>query len=175
MSENIFVKISFFLLCIVYKTNKDILTFCDIQIEKRKNQNSKYPIDMYNVDIDIIMISNKVHFGKKNFKQFIGYSDKEITRPLSIVFPRISGYEKSFIDCKYMLFVIKNEDLLNELNIIQIKVSKLTKKEFENDLVYENKYIETKIKTYGKKVNRLSQNSSVSRRCSLYLLFCCFD
>ena len=34
-------------------------------IEKRKFHFSKYPLDMKNVDIDKIMISNKVSFSKK--------------------------------------------------------------------------------------------------------------
>ena len=45
--------------------NQKLLTYGIIEIEKRKFHCSKYPIDKSNVDIDNIMIPNKVFFEKK--------------------------------------------------------------------------------------------------------------
>ena len=47
------------------KDVKEILTFGDI--EKCKFHYSKYPTDITNVDIDKILISNKIYFYKKGF------------------------------------------------------------------------------------------------------------
>ena len=40
-------------------------------MENHEFRCSKYLIDIKNVDIDKIMISNKVYFGEKDFKLFI--------------------------------------------------------------------------------------------------------
>ena len=66
-----------FLLPIVSKVNKDGLTFDDIEIEKRRFHYSKYPLDINDVDINKIMVLNKVSFGKKGFKYLIGYKDDD--------------------------------------------------------------------------------------------------
>ena len=47
--------------------------FGDNVIDKRKFYYSKYTIDINNVHIDKILISNNVSFGKKVDKYFIGY------------------------------------------------------------------------------------------------------
>ena len=57
--------------------NKDSLTFDDIEVEKRRFHYSKYPLDINDVDINKIMVFNKVSFGKKGFKYLIGYKDDD--------------------------------------------------------------------------------------------------
>ena len=47
---------------------KEVLTFSDTEIEPRTFHCSKYPIDRNSVDIDKIMISNRISFGEKCFK-----------------------------------------------------------------------------------------------------------
>ena len=39
-----------------------------------------------------MVVSNKVPFGKQDFKYFIGYRDDKKLRPLCIFFPKISTY-----------------------------------------------------------------------------------
>ena len=57
--------------------NKEILTLSETENEKRKSYFSKYLISINSVDIDKIIISNKVSFGKIGFKYSIGYGDKK--------------------------------------------------------------------------------------------------
>ena len=45
------------------------------EIEKYKLHQHKSPILMESIDINKIVVSNKVYFGKKDFKYFIGYKD----------------------------------------------------------------------------------------------------
>ena len=52
-----------------------IIIFGIIEIQKQKFHQHKRPISMKNVDINKIVVSNKVSFGKKVFKYFIGYKD----------------------------------------------------------------------------------------------------
>ena len=52
-----------------------------------------------NIDINKIVVSNKVSFGKKGFKYFIGYKDAKI-RPLCIFLPKMSAYRRDFDETK---------------------------------------------------------------------------
>ena len=58
---------------------KTITKFGDIEIQKQKFHQHKRPISIKDVDINKIVVSNKVFFGKKGFKYFIGYKDTKKT------------------------------------------------------------------------------------------------
>ena len=62
---------------------KTTIKFRDIEIKKQKYYRYKRPISIKDIDINKIVASNKVSFGKKGFKYFIGYKDAKI-RPLSL-------------------------------------------------------------------------------------------
>ena len=65
------------------KMEKTTIKFGDIEIKKQKYYRYKRPISIKDIDINKIVASNKVSFGKKGFKYFIGYKDAKI-RPLSL-------------------------------------------------------------------------------------------
>ena len=46
--------------------DKEILTFGDIEIEKFKFYRHKTPILLGNVDIEKVLVSNKISLGEKN-------------------------------------------------------------------------------------------------------------
>ena len=82
------------------------------------------------VDTNKTEISSKVSFGKLRFKYFVGRRDNEDVKPLCIMFPKISGYTKSFSETKYMSFLIKDDELLKKQNKIWDKISNSIKKRF---------------------------------------------
>ena len=53
-----------------YIKMEKMIKFGDIQIQKQKFHQHKGPISIKNIDINKIVISNKVLFGKKGFKFF---------------------------------------------------------------------------------------------------------
>ena len=55
------------------KMGKDILMFGNIEIEKKKFYCQKTPVPLKDVDIEKALVSNKISFGEKNYKYFIGY------------------------------------------------------------------------------------------------------
>ena len=57
--------------------NKEILLFGDIGIDKRKFCYHKNPLLIDDVDLDKVLRSDKVYFGKKSFQYFIGFKDEE--------------------------------------------------------------------------------------------------
>ena len=60
------------------KLEKTIIKFGDIEIEKQKFHQHKRPISIKNIDINKIVVSNEVSFGKKGFKYFVSYKDAKI-------------------------------------------------------------------------------------------------
>ena len=53
---------------------KEILTFGDIEIKKKNRfYHHKTPMFLKDVDIEKVLLSNKMSFGEKNYKYFNGY------------------------------------------------------------------------------------------------------
>ena len=52
---------------------------------------------MKDVDIEKVLLSNKISFGENNCKYFIGYlyNDDKV-KPLNIILPKTSTYIKSY-------------------------------------------------------------------------------
>ena len=79
---------------------KTVIKFGDIEIEKQKFHQNKIPTSIKNVDINKIVVSNRVSFGKKKrFKYFIGYKDDK-TRTLCIFLPKMSKRRRDFGETK---------------------------------------------------------------------------
>ena len=47
----------------------------DTEIKKYQFHQNKNPISINDIDINKIVVSNKLPFGKQDFKYFIGYKD----------------------------------------------------------------------------------------------------
>ena len=99
------------------KMGKDILTFGNIEIEKYKFYHHKTPIFLRDVDIEKVLVSNKISFGEKIYKDFIGYLyNGSKVKPLHIMLPKTSSYVKSFDgQTKWMYFLIEDDELLEKL------------------------------------------------------------
>ena len=81
---------------------------------------SKQAIDLNLVNINKIVISDKLKHSLKGFKCFIGYKDDNIVRWLCIIFPQMSGYIKYFENWgKKMSFMIKDDSVLVKYNLEQ--------------------------------------------------------
>ena len=93
------------------------------------------------IDINKIVVSNKVLLGKKGFKYFIGYKDASKMKPLFIFLPKMSAYRKDFDITKYTSFLIKDDELLEKYNEIWEKVKNSLKKNFDSEPVYNEKYL----------------------------------
>ena len=107
----------------------------DIEIDIYKFHQYKSPILIDYIDINKIVVSNKISYGKNDFKYFIGYKDAKRIRPLCILLPKISAYRRNFDKTKCVSFLTKDEKLLEKYNEIWKKVSSITKKEFDGNSV----------------------------------------
>ena len=82
-----------------------------------------------NIDVNKIVVSNKISCGKNDFRYIIGYKDGKKIRPLCIFLPKMSAYRRDFDKTKCMSFLIKDGKLLEKYNEIWKKVSKTFKKQ----------------------------------------------
>ena len=78
----------------------------DTEIEKYKFHLHNSPISVNNIDINKIVVSNKVSFGEKDFKYFFHYKDAKKIKPLCTFLPKMSAYRRDFNETKYMPFLI---------------------------------------------------------------------
>ena len=108
-------------------------------------------------------MSNKVPFGEKSVKYFLGYEVKKV-RPLFIILPRMNEYKRDFDETKFMFFLIKNDELLEKYNEIWDKVSKVIKKGFDSNPEYNDKYLKNKIKSYVRKTNTHFRDNKVPKK-----------
>ena len=122
--------------------------------KKKKNYRHKTPIFFKDVDIEKVLVSNKISFCEKNYKYFIGYFYHDHkAKPLIIMLPKTNAYVKSYDgQTKWMYFLNENDNLLEKYDTIWDKVSADIKKEFDIEPVYNKNYLKTKIKYHGNEV-----------------------
>ena len=113
---------------------------------------NKKPININEVDVERIALSDKKSLSKDSFKYFIGYRHEgnAFPSPLCIKIPQINVCAKYFDkNSKYMNHLVKDEKILKKYLKIWNKIKSLIKKELNSEPVYNDKYIKTKIKIYN--------------------------
>ena len=83
----------------------------------KKNYRNKTPISLKDVDIEKVLVSNKISFGEKNYKYLIGYlyNDNKV-KPLHIMLPKTSTYVISYDgQIKDLYFLIEGNVLLEKI------------------------------------------------------------
>ena len=126
---------------------------------------------MIDIDISKILVSKKESYGTKNsLKYFIGYNDGDVIRSLYVLLPKMIGYVKRFDSNKTMSFKVSDNKLLKKYNEIWKRVDNLLSIGFHREPVYGDvdKYIKTKIKMYGDRVNTNFQGKKVPKESASY-------
>ena len=132
-----------------------MVRFGEKEIAKEKFYAAKKPIKIWDVNVDNIVISKLIET-KTNSKYLIGIKFDKAIRPLVLIMPKMSGYVKKFrfedkIN-KLMSFYIDDKKLLEKYKTIWTKTEDLKNIELDALPVYDNRYMKTKISTYGSKV-----------------------
>ena len=69
--------------------------------------------DVDKLDVEKLLVSNKISFDEKNYNYFIGYLYNGKIKPLNIMLPNPSAYVKSYDgQTKWMYFLIEDDELL---------------------------------------------------------------
>ena len=126
------------------------INFGDKEINKKDFYNNKKQFNIKDIDTNKISISKPVSYGKNNMKKYIiGYKDNTII-PLQLFLPKMTGYLNILEDgTRKMSFFTDNNEFLERYTKIWEKISDLIDKKFDSDPVYNNKYINTKIRSYN--------------------------
>ena len=85
----------------------------DTEIENYTIHPHKTPTFLKDVDIEKVLLSNKIPFGEKIYKYFIGYlrNDHKI-KPLHIMLPKTSAYVISYAgQAKLIYFSIEDRKI----------------------------------------------------------------
>ena len=79
-------------------------------------------------------------------------------------------YRRDFEETKYMSFLMKDDELLKKYNEIWEKVKNIIKKEFDIESIYNEKYLNAKIKYYNGKIKTNFHNNKIAKEGSQVIL-----
>ena len=146
------------------------INFGDKKINKSDFYKNKKIFKIEDIAIFKILVTKKESYGTKNsLKYFIEYNDDDAIRPLFIKLPQMIGYVKYFYSNKTMSFKVDNK-LLKEYTKIWESISNLMNIKFDSESIYgdNDKYIKTKIKLYGDKINTNFQGKKIPKENASY-------
>ena len=131
--------------------SKQTLVFNDIEVNKNNFYASKKAIPLNLINTNNIVISYRVKQNNDTYKYFIGYlNDDDVIKPLCIILPQMSGYIKYFDKGRRsMSFKIEDEDVYLQYSEVWNKVRSILNVKFHGQLIYDDKYIKTKVKTFN--------------------------
>ena len=116
---------------------------------KKKFHKSRQPIDLKSVNLDQIVVYDKLRHSEEGFKYFIGYQESEIVKPLCIILPQMSGYIKYFENGgKNMSFLIKGDEVWEKYEKIWDVIKNKLGIKFHSEPVYEYKYLKAKVREF---------------------------
>ena len=135
------------------------LVFNDINVKKNFFYESKQGIKL-NIIIKNIVISNKIKINDKIIKYCIGFIIDDNVIPLTLLLPNMSGWIKYFEnDKKSVSFRIEDDDVFIKYNNIWNKIKDLLSGiRLNSDVIYNEKYIKTKVKDNKFSVTNFSNN-----------------
>ena len=126
------------------------LKFDNIVVNKKEFHKSKQPINLVLLNVDQIVISDKIKHNYDGFKYFIGYKEDDIVKPLCIILPQMIGYIKYFENGgKNISFVVKDDDVLDRYNEIWNKIKRTLNIKLHSIPFYDEKYIKAKVKEFN--------------------------
>ena len=141
------------------------------KINKSNFYKNKKLFNIHDLDLHKILVSKKESYGQKNaLKYFIGYNDDDVIRPVSIKLHQMIGYVKHFDSNKAVSFKASDNKLLKKHTKMWGRVCNLLSIKIDSEPVYgdNDKYIKTKIKLYGVKINTNFQGKKVPRENASY-------
>ena len=156
--------------------NKSLI-FGVIEVSKKEFYDSKKAIKLNFVDINNIVVSNKVKGNNETSKYFIGYlGDIDSMVPLCIILPQMSGCIKYFENGgTNMSFKIEDDEVYLKYGQIWNKVKELLGVKFYNESICDDKNIKTKVKTFTIVVNALFSGNEIPKERVEYACIACIN
>ena len=153
------------------------LIFGDIEVSKKEFYDSKKAVPLSLIDINKVVVSNKIKGNNETSKYFIGYMDDigGVT-PLCIVLPQMSGYIKYFENGgTNMTFEIDDDSIYVKYNQIWKKIKELLSVKFYSEPTYDDSYIKTKVKTFSDIIKKLFSGDEIPKERVEYACIACIS
>ena len=107
------------------------IKFGNKEINKKEFYSSKEATLLDSVDLNKIVVSKKWKIDDKTYKDFCGYLNHDVIKPLCVILPQMNGYIKYFDGGgKNMLFVTDDEKVYEKYNEIWEVIRNLLKNRF---------------------------------------------
>ena len=147
------------------------LKFDHIVVNKKDFHASKEAIALDLVGSGRILVPDKCKHSEDGFKHFIGYLQvDDVIIHLCIILSPMSGYIKYFDNGRRnMSFSIEDEDLYLKYRGIWNKIKKLLNVKFHSQPIHNNKYIKTKVNTFGETIDTFFSDNKVPKERSHYI------
>ena len=151
------------------------LVFNDVEMTKNDFYDAKKAIPLNLVDINNIVVGNKIKNNNEASKYFIGYlNDIDDVSPLCIILIQMNGYIKYFENGgKNMSFKIEDDEVYIKYNQIWNKIKELLGVKFYSEPIYEDKYIKTKVKTFSSVIYTLFSGDEIPKERVQYTCISC--
>ena len=150
--------------------SKQTLKFNDIVLNKKYFYGSKKAIPLNLVNTNNIVDSYRVKHNDDSYKYYIGYNHDDVNRPLCIILPQMSGYIKYFENGrKNMSFKIEDESVYLKYTEIWNKIKSLLNLKLHSQPIYDDKYINTKVKTFNNTINTLFSGNEIPKERTHYI------
>ena len=135
------------------------LSFGDIEVSKKQFYESKKAVNLSSVDVNKIVVSNKI---------FIGYIDdiSGVVTSLCIILPQMSGWIKYFENGgKNRSFKVEDDEVYIKYNSIWNEIKELLSGiKLFSDPIYDNSYIKTKVRTFSELIKTLFDGNEIPEK-----------
>ena len=150
------------------------LKFNNIKLNKKEFHKSKELIDLFSVDLDQIVVSDRFKHNDEGFKYFIGYQKGEIIKPLCIILPQMNGCIKYFENGgKNMSLTIKDDKVWNKYDKIRDVIKDNLGIKFHSEPVSEYKYLRLKVREFEGIIKINFLDNSVPKENMHYTCIAC--
>ena len=147
-------------------------------MSRKQFYEGKKAVNLSKVDVNKVVVSNRIKRNNETSKYFIGYIDDiGAGTPLCIVLPPMSGWIKYFENgAKNMSFKIEDDEVYIKYNSIWNKIKELLSgiKLYSNP-IYDDSYIKTKVKTFSERIKTLFHGDKIPEERIEYACIACIS
>ena len=150
------------------------LKFNNIRVNKKEFHKSKQPIDLTSVNVDQIVVSDIFGHSDEGFKNFIGYQEGKIVKPLCIILPQMSGCIKYFENGgENMSFFIKDDEVWEKYEQIWDVIKNKLSIKFHSKPIYDQKYLKAKVREFDGVIKRNFLGNDMPKENMHYTCIAC--
>ena len=153
------------------------LIFDDIEVSKKEFYGGKKAVNLKEVEVDKIVVSNRIKINNDISKVFIGYMDDIGAVSLCIILPQMSGWIKYFENGgKSMSCKIEDDEVYLKYNEIWNKIKELLGGvKFHSEPIHDDTYIKNRVKTFSEVIKTLFDENEIPKERIEYACIACIS